>query len=304
LQVGSFNRSILIHLARASGDLDRAGFEVNEFLVPSSPAQFESLEAGEYDVVFTSPDNVLAYNYLTANPLHRRIATTILAGIDRGLGLSLWTSPGTQPSDLRGGVLGVDVPSSGFAYVAYALLDTIGLRPGDYTVESLGSTPRRADALIEGRCSVTVLNAGNELRAHTAGCSRVASVTELGPYLGTVLATNAMESDSLTDIRRFADILLNIAGDIVSGQREDDVIEAAIELLDLTNDQAREHYQCLTNPLTGLVGDGTVARDAIETLIRLRREYSPTNELDLILPSLDTVVDARCRATSVTEELS
>jgi len=294
LRVGSFNRSILIHLARASGELDRAGLEVAEFLVPSSPAQFEALDAREYDVVFTSPDNVLAYNYLSENPLGRTIATTVVAGIDRGLGLSLWTAPGVQqPSDLRGSVLGVDVPASGFAYVAYALLDKAGLRPGDYSIESLGSTPRRAEALIEARCSVTVLNAGNELRAQSAGCSRVASVTELGPYLGTVLATSASDDDLLARVRRFADILLNVATDILSGARESDVVAAATELLGLTDDEAREHYRCLTSPATGLIGDGVVDREAIETLVALRRTYSPTEELEAILPTLDTIVDSR-----------
>jgi ABC-type nitrate/sulfonate/bicarbonate transport system substrate-binding protein len=293
LRVGSFNRSILIHLARESGDLDRAGLEVTESLVSSSPSQFEALDAGEYDAVFTSPDNVLAYNYLTDNPLGRPIATKILAGIDRGLGLSLWTSPDIHdPAQLRGGVLGVDVPASGFAYVAYALLDRVGLHPGDYSIASLGSTPRRADALVDGRCTVTILNAGNELRALSAGCSRIASVTELGPYLGTVLATNARD-DQMVPVRHFADILLNVAAEIMSNERERDVLATAVELLSLTEDQAREHYQCLTSPATGLISDGVVDREAVETLVHLRRAYSPTRELDAILPTLDTIVDSR-----------
>lgn len=293
LRVGSFNRSILIHLARASGDLDRAGLEVTESLVSSSPSQFEALDAGEYDAVFTSPDNVLAYNYLTDNPLGRPIATRILAGIDRGLGLSLWTSPGIQgPAQLRGRVLGVDVPASGFAYVAYALLDKVGLHPGDYSISSLGSTPRRADALVAGQCTVTILNAGNELRALSAGCSSIASVTELGPYLGTVLATNARD-DQMAPVRHLADILLNVAAEIMSGERQRDVVAAAVELLSLTEDQAREHYKCLTSPATGLISDGIVDREAVETLVHLRRTHSPTRELDAILPTLDTIVDSR-----------
>ena len=291
LRVGSFNPSILIHMARASGDFDRAGLEITEALVPSSPAQFEALDRGEYDVIFTSPDNVLAYNFLSDNPLNRHIATTIFAGLDRGLSLSLCTSPGTKLAELRGGVLGVDVPVSGFAYVAYALLDKVGLRPGDYSIASLGSTPRRADALIEGRCSVTVLNAGNELRARTAGCSLVASVTALGPYLGTVLATNATDADTLTAIRTFTDILLNVIDGVLQGEREYEVIEAATEMLGLSQAEAREHYQCLTNSATGFVGKGIVHREAIETLVTLRRTYSPTNELDSILPDLAMIVD-------------
>src|SRR5665213_4184209 len=93
LNVGTFTPSLLIDLARSSGALGRVGLDVHESLVPSSPAQFTSLESGEYDVVFTSPDNVLAYHFLSANPLQRSIPLQIVRGIDRGLGLSLWTAP-------------------------------------------------------------------------------------------------------------------------------------------------------------------------------------------------------------------
>ena len=146
---------------------------------------------------------------------------------------------------------------------------------------------------MQERCSVTVLNAGNELRAQSAGCSCIASVTELGPYLGTVLATNATDDDTLTHVRRFADILLNVASDILDGDRERDVVEAAIELLGLSEEEARDHYRCLTNPRTGLIGDGAVDREAIETLVTLRQTYSPTKELDSVLSSLDRIVDSQ-----------
>ncbi|MEO9181568.1 MAG: hypothetical protein ABI298_07975, partial [Acidimicrobiales bacterium] len=92
LNVGTFTPSLLIDLARSSGAFASARLDVHESSVPSSPAQFTSLEAGDLDVVFTSPDNVLAYHFLTANPLNRGIALQIICGIDRGLGLSLCTA--------------------------------------------------------------------------------------------------------------------------------------------------------------------------------------------------------------------
>ena len=96
--------------------------------MPSSPAQFRSLETGELDVVMTSPDNVLAYRFLSANPLGRNLPVEILAGIDRGLGLSLCLAPSvTDVADVRDRVVGVDVPESGFAFVAFALLERAGL---------------------------------------------------------------------------------------------------------------------------------------------------------------------------------
>ena len=220
LRIGTFTPSLLIDLARSTGRLDRADLEVAEFPVPSSPAQFRSLEAGEFDVVMTSPDNVLAYRFLRANPLQRNLPVEILAGIDRGLGLSLWLAPSVPGIEaVRDRVVGVDVPQSGFAFVAFDLLERAGLRRDDYTVESLGSTPRRAAALTEGTCAATVLNAGNELRAKAAGCHVVSTVADIGPYLGTVMAALTADDTTTTGPRnRLAEVVIDTAQDIVAGR--------------------------------------------------------------------------------------
>jgi ABC-type nitrate/sulfonate/bicarbonate transport system substrate-binding protein len=292
ITVGTFTPSLLIDLARSSGALRQAGLDVVETLVPSSPSQFASLEAGEFDVVFTSPDNVLAYHFLSANPLQRNIPLHIVSGIDRGLGLSLCVAPDiADVGDLKAKVVAVDVPQSGFAFVAYALLDRAGLTRADYLIESLGSTPRRADALIAGSCAATVLNAGNELRAVGAGCSNISPVSDLGPYIGTVLATLASSDRAANDMSlRFAETMLTTIHDIIAGEREADVIETAIRLLNLNEQEAQDHYACLRHPRTGFVEGGRVDRASLETLIDLRRAYSPTTELDAILDEISSVV--------------
>src|ERR1700737_2076213 len=144
VRLGVFSPSVLLGVAAAEGTLDRAGLQGEEIPVASSSHQFTLLLAGELDAVLTSPDNVLAYRGSSANPLGRTVDVRILAAVDRGLGLSLFSAAGTEP---RGGVLAVDVPASGFAFVAYELLARRGLRRGlDYEVRAMGSTPLRADA--------------------------------------------------------------------------------------------------------------------------------------------------------------
>ncbi|HET6735473.1 hypothetical protein, partial [Mycobacterium sp.] len=250
LRIGTFTPSLLIALARSTGRLDRAGLEVTETPVSSSPAQFRSLEAGEFDAVMTSPDNVLAYRFLRANPLKRNLAVEILAGIDRGLGLSLCLAPSvTDVADVRDRVVGVDVPESGFAFVAFELLDRAGLGKADYSVESLGSTPRRAAALTEGTCAATVLNAGNELRAIAAGCRVVSTVADIGPYLGTVMAAMSADGPEITGPRgRLAEVVIDTAHDIVAGRLRAEVLEAAGRLLGLAEPQAVAHLDCLLDP--------------------------------------------------------
>ncbi|HUW78601.1 MAG TPA: hypothetical protein VMV52_07615 [Candidatus Nanopelagicaceae bacterium] len=292
LRIGTFTKSLLIDIARSTGKLERAGIEVAETSVASSPAQFAALESDEFDLVITSPDNAIAYRFLEKNPLNRNISVQILAAIDRGLGLSLALGPQVLDIEaVRGRVVGVDVPNSGFAFLAYALLDRAGIHPGDYDVTALGSTPRRTSALISGKCAATVLNAGNELRAEGAGCKIISRATELGPYLGTVLV--AMETNDparQASFLNFAQVLLETSREIVGGNLEAEVIAAAGSLLDLSESEARDHYKCLLDSKEGLITDGKVDRAAISTLIQLRAEYLPCAELDSIQDSIDELV--------------
>ena len=299
LRIGTFTPSLLIDLARSTGRLDHADLEITEIPVPSSPAQFRSLEAGEFDVVMTSPDNVLAYRFLSANPLQRNLPVEILAGIDRGLGLSLWLTPSvTDVAEVRDRVVGVDVPGSGFAFVAFALLERAGLRHGDYTVESLGSTPRRAAALTEGACAATVLNAGNELRAKASGCHAVSTVADIGPYLGTVMAALRADDPAITGPRnRLAEAVIDTANDIVAGGLREEVLEAAGRLLRLADPEARSHLECLLDRTHGLITDGHIDEASINTLIELRRRHSPSPDLDAAASEWPTILTAAAVGT-------
>lgn len=292
LRIGTFTPSLLIDLARSTGRLQRAGIEVTELPVPSSPAQFRSLETGELDVVMTSPDNVLAYRFLSANPLGRNLPVEILAGIDRGLGLSLCLAPSVpEVADVRDRVVGVDVPQSGFAFVAFALLQRAGLGPGDYQVESLGSTPRRAAALTEGTCAATVLNAGNELRAKASGCRVVSTVADIGPYLGTVMAALSADDPEIAEPRtRLAKVVVDTAHDIVIGRMRGEVLEAAGRLLGLAEPQATAHLDCLLDRTHGLITDGHVDEASINTLIDLRHRYSPSPDLEVVASAWPTML--------------
>jgi ABC-type nitrate/sulfonate/bicarbonate transport system substrate-binding protein len=291
--LGTFTRSVLLDVARSTGRLDAAGVEVTEVSVPSSPEQFSSLRARQLDAVFTSPDNVLAYRFLPSNPLHELLDVEILAGLDRGLGLCVGARPGIQdPSELGGGArFGVDVANSGFAFVGYELLTRHGVPRDSYEVVTLGSTPKRAAALLAGGCDATVLNAGNELRARADGCSLLASATELGPYLGTVVAR--LRDGAANDaVGRLVAVLIEVSDGIRDGRLIGEATSSAASVLGLDSGLAAEHVAVLRDPRQGLITGGAVDAASLATLVDLRRTYLPVPELDGILGSLDRVVRA------------
>ena len=61
LRLGIFSANVVADWAEEHGVFADHGLAVEQIPVASSPAQFASLMAGEYDAVLTSPDNVATY---------------------------------------------------------------------------------------------------------------------------------------------------------------------------------------------------------------------------------------------------
>jgi hypothetical protein len=290
LAVGAFSPSVLLRVARRTGRLDEHDLTVEEVPVSSSPAQFRSLLDGKLDAVLTSPDNVVAYRFAPGNPLGVTADVTIVSAIDRGLGLGLYAREGvTGPAQLREGTLGVDVPTSGFAFAMYALAESVGLSQQDYQLLTLGSTPKRLDALLAARCDATMLNAGNELLAEQAGCRCLATVAQVcAPYLGTVLC--ALADERLKPVSRLAMALGAAAGDICSGDVDEVCLQEASAGLGLSPLLAERYVARLKDPREGLVPDGVVDLPSLTTVVELRRRYLPSivEGIDVLAGALDT----------------
>jgi hypothetical protein len=288
LVIGSFSPSVLLRVARRTGRLREQGLDVEEASVGSSPAQFLSLFDGGLDAALTSPDNVLAYRYVPDNPLGRTGDVKIVSAVDRGLGLALYGRPGQLPGQLPSGArLGVDVPTSGFAFAMYALLEWLGSARDEFEIVALGSTPKRLEALLAGRCDATMLNAGNELLAERAGCHAFARVTDLSsPYLGTVIAVVGIER--VEPVRLLSVALKTTVRHICAGDLDDVVIEEAASALALPTALAGRYLQRLRDADEGLIPDSFVDPVSLATVINLRRRYQPSliDGVDLLAPAL------------------
>jgi ABC-type nitrate/sulfonate/bicarbonate transport system substrate-binding protein len=273
--VGSFTPSVVLDLARSTGAFDDAGLDVTEVPVPSSPAQFRSLLAGEVDVALTSPDNVLAYRYNPDNPLGRLVDACMVGAVDRGMGLGLYGRPGLTAEGLRGAQVAVDVPVSGFALALYALADSLGAGREDYHLVSQGSTPQRLQKLLAGESDATMLNAGNELVAEAAGCPRLAGIEEVAtPYLGTVVAVVGQDRREVAT--RLAECLFRTAAAVLAGGLDEEAAASAARRLRLGPELAARYVERMHDPVHGLVPDGLVDPASLRTLVDLRRRYLPT----------------------------
>jgi hypothetical protein len=275
LVVGAFTPSVLLSVARLTGRLDERGLEVDEVPVASSPGQFRSLLDGEIDVAFTSPDNVLAYRFGPTNPLGALADVSIVSTVDRGTGLALFGAPGfTGPQQLRGAVVGVDVPTSGFALAMYSLADSLGVARDEYELVALGSTPRRLEALLAGGCDATMLNAGNELLAEQAGAVRLARAADVcAPYVGTVLCVEG--GRRLVDARELAGALHSTARDLWEGRLDTLAAREAERRLGLPPELALRYVDRLKGEDEGLIRAQQPDLAGLATIVGLRRTHLP-----------------------------
>lgn len=278
LTLGLFSTSLVARTADAGGHFAAHGLDVAVEPVTSSRAQFEALLAGTYDLVLTSPDNVLAYRMDPGNPLGATHDVRILAAVDRGLGLSLVGAPGVRAyEDVRGRTVAVDIPDSGFAFTLYHMLAAAGLRrDADYRVERAGTTPRRKEALLSGGYAATMLGAGHDVVAVRAGCHRIARATELiRPYLGTVLAGHGPWLDANGEVvDGFLAAWLAAAAEVTDPARRTATVHAITEQLGLSGADADDFYGTLVSSDEGLSVDGTVDVDAIAAIARLRADHT------------------------------
>jgi ABC-type nitrate/sulfonate/bicarbonate transport system substrate-binding protein len=276
VRLGYFSRSVVLRIARDRGYFADAGLEIVDEPVPSSPAQFRSLLAGDFDLVLTSPDNVAAYRLSDRNPLGTTADVRMLLGIDRGMGLSIMSTPAIRTiDDIRGRTVAVDVPQSGFALAMFRVLEQHGLRrDDDFSVVSLGSTPGRADALIAGECDVTLLNAGHDVRAELAGCRRLTRITDvLSPYIGTVLAaTGPWLAGHLDVARRFADAWRRGTAAVLDPSSRDEVQRLLAEELHLDGEGPNLAYETLRSERDGLIPDLTVDVPGLRTILETRAQ--------------------------------
>jgi ABC-type nitrate/sulfonate/bicarbonate transport system substrate-binding protein len=273
VRLGFFSASAVSMLAQKGGLYRANRLSVTEEAVSSSPEQFRRLLSGDYDLVLTSPDNVLNYRLNDRNPLAQTADIRILAGVDMGMGLSLMAAPDVlRVDDLRGRRIGVDVPDSGFAYALFEVLDRAGLHRQDYEIVAMGSTPRRASALAANECSATLLNAGHDLIAEHGGARRLIRVSDaLGPYPGTVIAARAEVIASRSELfERFMTAWTTAVRATLDPANRRLVESELARGLSAPPAIARSAYRTMTSSSEGLIPDGRVDPACWRMLVDLR----------------------------------
>jgi ABC-type nitrate/sulfonate/bicarbonate transport system substrate-binding protein len=277
IRIGQFSQSPVLFAIAYNNFLSDYQIEVTN--VTSSPAQFESLMKGDLDIALTSPDNVLLYGTTEKNPLGEMCDLIMLRSIDRGLDLSLVSTPEiTTPEDLLGAVFCIDSPTSGFALLLNSMLKRLEIDISKVTFVPAGSTPKRLVHMIEGSSQASILNAESKVRAEEKGFRTWMNVADISNnYLGTVICVQRLHEnregmhDFMSAWKRASDWLLNASISEYFG-----IFGEGESVL-----KSEKYYNLLHDSVHGLTRDNALSLDALQTLVGIREEsnaYCPRTE--------------------------
>jgi ABC-type nitrate/sulfonate/bicarbonate transport system substrate-binding protein len=273
---GGFNWPSFV--AQDQGFFERNGIRVTLQFTPSSVAQMTGLADGKFDIAITAMDNIVAYVEGQGEaPIGPQPEFFAFMGSDSGF-LSLVVAPEIKSiSGLRGKTLSVDARTTGYAFVLFEMLAKNGLNEGDYSIERVGGTAQRWNALRDKKQSATLLSTPFNLLAQDQHFIELAKATKvIGPYQGNIAATrrswaNQNKTLVVAFVRGYVqaiDWLYN------NSNREEAVRILRKNVPEISHGLAQRSYEELLGAQDGFSRKGRVNFEGLRTVLALRSHFA------------------------------
>jgi ABC-type nitrate/sulfonate/bicarbonate transport system substrate-binding protein len=274
-------QNLPLYVAMQQGYFAQHGIHIDITYTNGSIPQLAGLVREEYQLIQTAPDNVINVdNNPSAFGLDPATAPHVIMLLGGSVGpLSIYAQSEITTCDhLRGTVLGVDNPTSGYALVLRDMLARNGLLlERDYTFTIAGGTSNRLDALKRDSVSATILYAPYDLLATRAGFNQLATSIDNYPAYAS-LATAGIQTwikqhnDEMTDyITAYLQALRWIFD---PGHASD--VQAIMQnepSLGLDASLTPSVYAAFVNPRSGFGQNATLDDAGLQQVIDLRDAY-------------------------------
>jgi ABC-type nitrate/sulfonate/bicarbonate transport system substrate-binding protein len=270
---GGFNWPIFTAIEK--GLFARQGIAVELQATVGSMAQMTDLAKGNFEIAMTAFDNVVAYVEGQGEaPIGAQPEFFAFLGSDNSF-LSLVAQPNlTSAAELRGRAISVDAATTGYAFALFDMLDSAGLREGDYSVVKVGGMAQRFDDLCRGGNAATLLSTPYDLLAERAGLRVLARLD--GPYQGNVGAARRGWATGNPDllvayIQSYLEAVRWLY-DPANRPEACDILQRHVAAM--TPDLAAASYPILLDPKAGFFRDGRVLEEGVRRVLRLRSRYA------------------------------
>lgn len=272
IRIGLFNKDAAILAAQETGFLGAENIRVEIDTVTDSPTLLRNLISGRYDLILNNADNVIAWaEGQGADP--QKNDFIIFMGGSQGVKQRLVVLPTIKEyRDLKGRVLAVDAPTTGFAIIMIAILKKQGLELNrDYTLKSFGNTTKRAEAMSRGEASAAMMGLSDD-EIQKLGFKILARAEDhVAHYARGLGATRRQWANANEDLLvRFIRAMIRAADWVMDGKNKQEVI--SLLLPEHKNSQARaeEAYEETISGRFGFTPRGRIDYDGIRTIIGLR----------------------------------
>ncbi len=284
-------QNLPLYVAKQQGFFAQQGLHIDIIYTTGSIPQLAGLIHEEYQLIQTAPDNVINVdNNPTAFGLDLAKAPHVIMLLGGSVGpLSIYAQHDITTFDhLRGSVLGVDNPTSGFALVLRDILARKGLLlERDYNFTVAGGTSNRLDALKRGSVAATILYAPFDMQATQAGFNLLATSTDYYPAYAS-LATAGIQ----TWIEQHIDVVTSYITAYLKALRWIYDPAHAIDVQAIMQNEpslgvnaslAPSVYAAFVDPRSGFGQDAMLDDAGLQQVIDLRATYasSPIIERDL-----------------------
>lgn len=262
-------QNLPLFVAQSKGLFAKRGLAVDMKIAPNSDELRNGLADGRFQIVHAAADNSVAMVEMA------KVDAKIVVGGDNGMN-RLFVQPDIGAiTDLRGKTVAVDAPNTAYAFQLYEMLRLAGLeREKDYTVQVVGATMRRVDALLADKTlSATMLNPPFSLRAAKAGLKDMGEATaSIGPYqasAGFVLAS--WGRDNAETVVKYLSAYIEGMRWAAAPANKAAAIRLVAENLKMPEDIAAAGYDLL---MTGMNKDAALDMKGFENVLALRTRHT------------------------------
>jgi ABC-type nitrate/sulfonate/bicarbonate transport system substrate-binding protein len=253
------------------------GLAVELALTASSVAQAERTAAGEFDIVFTAFDNVVAYGEgqgAAADGVDPDYV--VLTGATQ-LELAIVTAPEVKAyADLKGRSIALDALTTGFAFVLFDMMEKSGLGRDDVTFAAVGATPQRWQSVKAGEHAATLTIEPFTSIAKRSGFNvLVVSSNHFASYQGgTIAARRAYAAENPETVNAFIRAYLKgLAWTLDPANREAGAALLQSRMPDIQPAAVPSIMASLLSPRSGLTPGAHILPDGMRTVLDLRSRY-------------------------------
>jgi ABC-type nitrate/sulfonate/bicarbonate transport system substrate-binding protein len=258
-------------IAESKGFLEAEQITVEFDRVRSSKEQMRNFISGEYDIVQTNADNIIAWAEGQGADPGKNDFVIFLGGY-RGLARDLFVAPGISSfADLEGKVLAVDAVDTGYAGVLiYMLQENELILNRDYTLKSIGNTALRTESMLRGETVGGFVRWTDELRER--GFTVLAQSQDfVSDYARNSVAARADWAARNRDLLvRYIRAMVRASHWLFDPDNRGEAISILASTGAITRAAAEKEYTDALDPDFGFIPGLEIERSGLETIINLR----------------------------------